>query len=457
MLKWLGRLMRSESPRFRTDAAFVCLARAIEVRVRSLSAASRVLYVARASLGAARADADLAPPALTVGNLRLMLAGGADAARAFAGQLMLQTSYQDGSVPYWRVQRAQLLAACEQVGNPHLYLTGSAADAYWADLVRLLGLPANASLTARLAAVSANPAVCVQFFRERFRLALRAMFGDRLKHYWFRYEFQKRGSVHAHCVVWLHGAPALTTLLFDALEAQRAQDDAPAASDAPAVVAEPTARDFCDFYVSTFNPAGFDPSLEPADSERAAMPPAPHLFTPQQLQFFQQTVAGELPHPCTIEFADVPAHFRLPFIAALAHMVQRHTRCGTGCLRNGRCRFMGRDPEAWAVHGESDFVTKTSREGHTSFIFRSARNDPRMNRSNPLFFLCMLSNTDVQIIMNDRQLKAYISKYVCKRRPRPWASSTSSRRSLTAATTMTAPWAPCAPSFVTPSLPRTAT
>ena len=62
-----------------------------------------------------------------------------------------------------------------------------------------------------------NPKLFSQFFNRKYEDFIfnhfKQFFG--MKDYWFRVEFQHRGSPHIHGIVWLNGAPDITLLNRD--------------------------------------------------------------------------------------------------------------------------------------------------------------------------------------------------------------------------------------------------
>ena len=60
-----------------------------------------------------------------------------------------------------------------------------------------------------------NPAVASVFFHIRIQKFVKFYYQDILgaQDYWFRYEWQHRGSVHVHGMAWLKGAPRAENLL----------------------------------------------------------------------------------------------------------------------------------------------------------------------------------------------------------------------------------------------------
>ena len=69
-------------------------------------------------------------------------------------------------------------------------------------------------------ALDANPHVKNTFFVEKFNAYLKEFLIPTLniEKYWVTFEWQKRNSVHAHCLFWIRDAP-------DILEAMKTKDE----------------------------------------------------------------------------------------------------------------------------------------------------------------------------------------------------------------------------------------
>ena len=131
-----------------------------------------------------------------------------------------------GSPAYWENQKKKVLAMVRQLGTFTIFLTLSAAETHWGELLSILkrtvdkeivSIEDAAKLTfeekARL--IRTDPVTCAQYFDHRFKHIRKAWtnvengpFGNyRVVHYFYRIEFQHRGSPHVHMVLWLQDAP----------------------------------------------------------------------------------------------------------------------------------------------------------------------------------------------------------------------------------------------------------
>ena len=129
-----------------------------------------------------------------------------------------------GSPPYLEACKKELFAYLRQLGIPTFFCSFSAADTKWLDMLRILGYAVDhkdytdeelASLTwdevTRL--VKSDPVTCTRHFDFRVQRFLqlvllnpKAPIGP-ISDYYYRVEFQQRGSPHIHMLVWIADAP----------------------------------------------------------------------------------------------------------------------------------------------------------------------------------------------------------------------------------------------------------
>ena len=195
--------------------------------------------------------------------------------------------------------------------------------------------------------------------------------------YWFRFEWQHRGSPHVHGVAWFKDAPKVEQLLAS-------QDD----TDMIAAAEEITS--YVDGIVSTINPAV---APDGSDLESAPLPKTK-------------------PHVCNKPYAEVEdIHMDLVDLIATC---QRHTRCSTAyCLkkRKGKqeCRFGFPKP----LQPATSIVTE-DRE----LKVLTARNDSLLNSYNPVQLSTWRANVDMQYVVSRHRVIQYVAKYATKSEPR---------------------------------------
>ena len=113
---------------------------------------------------------------------------------------------------YWQKRCNELKNMVRQIGNPTIFFTLSAADYYWPDLFNLL-CPnkkyEELSEKEKRQLMHDNPIVTAYFFQQRVKLFIKhvlvPLFG--VIDYWYRFEWQNRGSPHVHGVLWLQNEP----------------------------------------------------------------------------------------------------------------------------------------------------------------------------------------------------------------------------------------------------------
>lgn len=128
------------------------------------------------------------------------------------------------SAQYWIERKRSLFAMMRQLGKPTMFLTLSASEVKWDDLIRLLHRlkyhreadnVESLSAMARASLVNEDPVTCNLYFNKlvdvlmaMLQLKKNGPFGDNyVVDYFKRIEFQHRGSAHAHILLWLNNAP----------------------------------------------------------------------------------------------------------------------------------------------------------------------------------------------------------------------------------------------------------
>ncbi|XP_071810912.1 uncharacterized protein [Apostichopus japonicus] len=132
------------------------------------------------------------------------------------------------SPPYLEKRKKDLLAMVRQLGFPTYFVSLSAADTRWLDLLKVLGqLVDNRTYTdaelenmnwqTRSRLVKSDPVSCVRFFDHRLQVFISDVLKSNLHPIgkivdsFVRIEFQHRGSPHAHILFWIENAPSVNS------------------------------------------------------------------------------------------------------------------------------------------------------------------------------------------------------------------------------------------------------
>lgn len=130
-----------------------------------------------------------------------------------------------GSSAYWRAALNELIAQIRCLGPPSYFITFSCNDLHWLDMKRALLIadgrpnkdPSSLDVHATQRLIEQYPVIVSRHFMIRVKALMMfvrsndQMFGGKLKDFWWRIEFQNRGSPHLHMVVWIENHPSFET------------------------------------------------------------------------------------------------------------------------------------------------------------------------------------------------------------------------------------------------------
>ncbi|XP_061170324.1 uncharacterized protein LOC133179634 [Saccostrea echinata] len=128
------------------------------------------------------------------------------------------------SPAYLETRKKDVFAMIRQLGLPTWFISLSAADTRWNDLIRALGVLNdgkeytdeeidNMSWFEKSKLVQKDPITCTRYFDHRFRMFMNLVLRSDhhpigfVKDFFYRIEFQQRGSPHVHMIVWIENAP----------------------------------------------------------------------------------------------------------------------------------------------------------------------------------------------------------------------------------------------------------
>ena len=137
-----------------------------------------------------------------------------------------------GSAAYWKKCCAELIAMVRSLGPPTWFVTFSCNDLNWPDMIKALliadGCPdavEDLPFDERLEVVQKYPVVVARQFTLRTNALMRFLkmnpecLGGPITDFWYRIEFQNRGSPHLHMLLWYNTVPD-----FDSPEGLRVID-----------------------------------------------------------------------------------------------------------------------------------------------------------------------------------------------------------------------------------------
>ena len=130
------------------------------------------------------------------------------------------------SPAFWELKKKELLAMIRQLGKPTLFLTLSGAEKRWPELLKCLYKNVHKkeitledaialSEDEKTFLIQQDPVTCARYFEYKIRSIFDIIFksnegpfkDNKLIDYYYRTEFQSRGSPHIHAFLWLENAP----------------------------------------------------------------------------------------------------------------------------------------------------------------------------------------------------------------------------------------------------------
>ncbi|KAK3931974.1 ATP-dependent DNA helicase, partial [Frankliniella fusca] len=289
--------------------------------------------------------------------------------RLLMKKIMLQSSSLRGSKQYWSARAGELTDMCEQLGLPTVFLTLSCADLHWVELYRLLtGLDDVSELREkeRRDLLQQNPYIVDSFFHQRVQSFIKSVLSVEypVKDYWYRIEYQHRGSPHMHGVFWFEDAPDVSNIK---------------------TANEEELKHICDYFDKLISAVNPNPRTE-----------------------------NSAVHPSRLLYSDVRGNFESEEedLAQLCVRLQRHTICSTNyCLKGKKggpkkCRF--NFPQELREISCIEF----DENGEPRFV--PARNDPLLNKLCKILIRWWRANLDISPVLSLNNLLHYLSKYISK-------------------------------------------
>lgn len=264
----------------------------------------------------------------------------------------------------------------KQLGPPTIFFTLSAADMQWPDLFNLLDpLKKLQSLShfeqkrERAKLLNENPIIASWFLQKRVDIFFEHFLLKEFSvvDYWYRFEWQHRGSGHVHGFLWLQDAPDVSQLAKNNDEKRRIIE-------------------YFDRLVCTEKP---DATMS--------------------IRFDEHPCARNLSIEENMDVDDND-------YASLVNWVMRHSKCGSYCLRLHKttkqmvCRF--RFP--FDVRNQS-IIEELLNSNMYRFI--GHRNDPLVCAHNRKVLQTWRANIDWSPVLSVQSVVNYIAKYAAKTEP----------------------------------------
>ncbi|XP_024117601.2 uncharacterized protein LOC112139131 [Oryzias melastigma] len=125
-----------------------------------------------------------------------------------------------GTPAYWEKTTKDLFAMIRQLGNPTFFLTCSAAEMRWPEVIEAIKHQQGEEVDfekltwiEKTDILRSNPVTTMRMFDKRVEALFRdlilspAQILGRVIDFFIRVEYQNRGSPHIHCLLWIDGAP----------------------------------------------------------------------------------------------------------------------------------------------------------------------------------------------------------------------------------------------------------
>ncbi len=129
-----------------------------------------------------------------------------------------------GSPPYFEKAKRDLFAMIRQLGPASLFCSFSSAETKWNHLLRILGKLIdhknyscdelnNLTWQEKCRLIQSDPVTCARHFDFQFNTFLKDVLMSeiapigKIKDWFYRVEYQQRGSPHIHMLIWLENAP----------------------------------------------------------------------------------------------------------------------------------------------------------------------------------------------------------------------------------------------------------
>lgn len=285
------------------------------------------------------------------------------------------TSYQyyplRGSDIYWQERRNELSHMICQLGNPTIFFTLTAADFHWPDLFRVLTSRSDVEISEltdfdRAKLLQEKPILVAWFFQKRIEIFMKKFVIPifNVRNYWYRFDWQNRGTPHIHGLLWLNDAPHYGFADIGSLSEQQ--------------------RGKLVKYYDNLVSASMEIELE------------------RFKVYYDDPI-----HPSRQRYTELSLEQKEADLNRLLNRLNRHTWCNNYCLRriergiSGRCRF--RYP------ARMDFKSSMKQFRRHYWKFIPKRNDPYLNTYNKFLTQAWRASADFSPIIPGDELTNLIN------------------------------------------------
>ena len=388
-----------------------------------------------------------------------------EAMRTVTSQMNMYNANIPGTDSYLANHKRNLEGLVAEKGSPTFWMTYTAGDNYWIELHSMavqeghynedeIGMTETDKAVLRRKWVRDNPHIVDHYFFMRAKEYFNSFYGKdclNAEWYWYRIEYQKRGSAHVHGCCRLKSDPNLPDLAQKVVHGREAQLAWTASGD-PHPLPDPhfSPEDMEEDKIVRPFPEGQELSeemidaltlkiVEGVDAQRRLLryhdflltvmhPTPPSDATADardEASRFHQTDTNR--HPCAAD----PNNTNAEHYCQLINACQRH-RCCNYCERKDKagntfCRLgFPHKLRGSTVLAIKQTVLKNSQRIHTSFEIVPARNDKWLNIQCRFLFQTWMANMDMRLTPDLGKVLAYMTKYITKTE----TSSVNSRRNL---------------------------
>lgn len=308
-----------------------------------------------------------------------------------------------GTPAYWELQKKKVMAMVRQFGICTFFITLSAAETQWKDLLRILMKTVkgvdnadvdNLSFEQKAELIRKDPVTCALYFDHRFKEVLKTWKNTTegpfkqytLKHQYYRIEFQHRGSPHVHMLCWLEGAPT-----FDGDNPQNIDEITEFIDSIITTNSEnPDVKDCIQYQYHRCTKTCYKRSFSNNKTCRFGAP-----FPPMRKTMILS--------PLTEEPAPEDAKKNRQFVQDMKELLNTNSLTDfDDFLRAMKCT------EDQYIH-----VLRSQLKSNKVFLKRAVK-DTRVNAYSPKILMCMESNMDIQYILDPYACINYIVDYISK-------------------------------------------